>query len=48
MFAWIRTGAGTEGSPRAFIPQHALHLGAFVVLSLATASALSITMGRCS
>ncbi|HET6899791.1 MAG TPA: hypothetical protein VFK70_15655, partial [Vicinamibacteria bacterium] len=45
MFAWIRTGAGTEGSPRAFIPQHALHLGAFVVLSLLTASALSITMG---
>jgi hypothetical protein len=45
MFAWIRTGAGTEGSPRAFIPQHALHLGAFVALSLLTASALSITMG---
>jgi len=45
MFTWIRTGAGTEGSPRAFIPQHALHLGAFVVSSLLTASALSITMG---
>ena len=35
MFAWIRTGVGSEGSPRAFIPQHALHLAAFVVLSLA-------------
>jgi hypothetical protein len=45
MFAWIRTGAGSEGSPRAFIPQHALHLAAFVALSLVTASALSITMG---
>jgi hypothetical protein len=45
MFAWIRTGAGSEGSPRLFIPQHALHLAAFVVLSLVTASALSITMG---
>jgi hypothetical protein len=45
MFAWIRTGVGTEGSPRQFIPQHALHLAAFVVLSLLTASALSITMG---
>ena len=45
MFAWIRTGAGTEGSPRLFIPQHAIHLAAFVVLSLATASLLSITMG---
>jgi hypothetical protein len=45
MFAWIRTGVGSEGSPRLFIPQHALHLAAFVVLSLVTASALSITMG---
>lgn len=45
MFAWIRTGAGSEGSPRLFVPQHALHLAAFVVLSLVTASALSITMG---
>ena len=44
MFAWIRTGVGSEGSPRAFIPQHALHLAAFVALSLVTASALSITM----
>ena len=45
MFAWIRTGAGSEGSPRLFVPQHALHLAAFVVLSVVTASALSITMG---
>lgn len=45
MFAWIRTGVGSEGSPRSFIPQHALHLAAFVALSLVTASALSITMG---
>lgn len=45
MFAWIRTGIGREGSPGLFVPQHALHLAAFVVLSLATASALSIAMG---
>jgi hypothetical protein len=45
MFAWIRTGVGSEGSPRLFVPQHALHLAAFVVLSLLTASALSIAMG---
>ncbi|HEU0108259.1 MAG TPA: hypothetical protein VFT38_18890 [Vicinamibacteria bacterium] len=45
MFAWIRTGAGSEGSPRLFIPQHGLHLAVFVALSLVTASALSITMG---
>lgn len=45
MFDWIRTGTGREGSPRHFIPQHALHLAAFVVLSLATAGALSVAMG---
>lgn len=45
MFDWIRTGQGAEGSPRLFLPQHALHLAAFVVLSLASASVLSISMG---
>lgn len=45
MFAWIRTGAGSEGSPRLFLPQHLAHLGLFVVLSLASASAVSMTMG---
>jgi hypothetical protein len=45
MFVWIRTGIGLEGSPRLFLPQHLLHLAAFVLLSLASASALSILMG---
>jgi hypothetical protein len=45
MFLWIRTGAGAEGRPEAFIPQHFLHLVAFVALSLATASAASLVMG---
>ena len=45
MFAWIRTGAGRESELLAFLPQHLVHLAAFVVLCLATASALSITMG---
>src|SRR5262245_17035206 len=45
MFHWIRTGVGSEGSPRLFLPQHLLHLLAFVALSLATASAVSIFMG---
>jgi hypothetical protein len=45
MFAWIRTGLGTESSPRGFLPQHALHLALFVASSLATASVLSIAMG---
>ncbi len=45
MFLWIRTGAGTEGHAGGFLPQHLLHLAAFVALSLATASGLSILMG---
>jgi len=45
MFAWIHTGVGREGSPRLFLPQHVVHVTAFVLLSLVTASALSIAMG---
>jgi hypothetical protein len=45
MFAWIATGQGTEGNPRAFLPQHLAHLAAFAGLSLVSASALSILAG---
>jgi hypothetical protein len=45
MLHWIRTGEGREGSPRLFLPQHLLHLAAFVALSLATASTVSLVMG---
>jgi hypothetical protein len=45
MLRWIRTGEGSEGSLRLFLPQHLLHLALFVVLSLATASIASILMG---
>lgn len=45
MFDWIRTGVGAEGSPSQFIPQHLLHLAIFVVLSLLSASLLSLLMG---
>ncbi len=45
IFAWICTGFGREGDARLFVPQHAVHLAGFVVLSLVTASALSILMG---
>lgn len=45
MLRWIRTGEGAEGHWRLFLPQHLVHLAAFVVLCLATASAASITMG---
>ena len=45
MFHWIRTGEGREGRPLEFIPQHVLHLGGFVALSLLTASAASMVLG---
>lgn len=45
IFQWIRTGEGREGDPARFIPQHVLHLGGFVALSLATASAASMALG---
>jgi len=45
MFGWICSGAGGEGSWRLFLPEHLLHLAAFVALSLASASVLSILFG---
>jgi len=45
MLHWVRTGVGAEGDIRQFLPQHLLHLGAFVVVSLATASLVSILGG---
>jgi len=45
MFRWIRTGIGREDSPRLFLPQHLLHLAAFVAIGLASVSAGSILMG---
>jgi hypothetical protein len=45
MFRWIRTGVGREGSPRLFLPQHLLHLAAFVAIGLASVSAGAILMG---
>jgi len=45
MFHWIRTGLGREGSPRLFLPQHLLHLAAFLAIGLASVSAGAILMG---
>jgi hypothetical protein len=45
MFHWIRTGQGTEGNIRLFLPEHLVHLGAFLVLGLGTGSAGAILMG---
>jgi hypothetical protein len=45
MFNWIRTGRGDEGSIRLFLPEHLVHLGAFIVVGLGTGSAGAILMG---
>ncbi|HJZ10819.1 MAG TPA: hypothetical protein VJ521_01630, partial [Acidobacteriota bacterium] len=45
MQQWIETGVGTESSPLQFIPQHLLHFVIFFLLSLITASLLSLLMG---
>ena len=45
MFDWIKTGIGKEATPSKFIPEHLLHLGIFIALSLVTLSAASILFG---
>jgi hypothetical protein len=45
MFAWIRSGVGSESTPSQFIPQHAFHLVAFAALALASAGAAGMTLG---
>jgi hypothetical protein len=45
MFHWIRTGQGSEGNIRRFLPEHLVHLGAFLVVGLGTGSAGGILMG---
>lgn len=45
MFRWVRTGIGAEGTPSMFIPQHLLHTGIFIVLSLVSGGLLSLVMG---
>jgi hypothetical protein len=45
MFAFIRAGAGRESDPARFLPQHALHLGAFALASAASGGLLGIAMG---
>lgn len=36
MLTWVRTGSGCEGTPACFVPQHLIHLAAFVGLTAAT------------
>jgi len=45
MFQWIRTGVGSEGNWRLFLPMHVTHLIVFAVLSVLTGSVVSITGG---
>jgi hypothetical protein len=45
MFAWIRTGAGAEGTPSVFVPMHLRHLALFMALSLVSAGFLGLVMG---
>jgi len=45
MFAFIRTGSGTEGDPSRFLPRHLLHLVAFCALSAGSGGLLGIALG---
>jgi hypothetical protein len=45
MLRWIRTGIGKESSPSQFLPEHLLHLAAFLLLSLATGGFLALLLG---
>ena len=45
MFTYLRTGAGTEGDIRRFLPQHALHATVFSSLALASGSLAAMPMG---
>jgi hypothetical protein len=45
MFAYLTTGFGREGDPRAFVPQHLGHAAVFCLLALATGAALAMTLG---
>jgi hypothetical protein len=45
MFDFIRSGAGRESDPSRFLPEHALHLLAFSLLSVGTGGLLGIALG---
>ena len=45
MFTWVTTGIGAESRPSQFLPQHALHLAAFTVLSFVSVGFLGLAMG---
>jgi len=45
MFGWIATGEGPENDWRRFLPQHLVHLGAFVLAAWASGGFLGLVMG---
>lgn len=45
MFGWIATGEGKENTPSAFIPEHLLHLGIFILLTWASGGYLGLALG---
>ena len=45
MFGWIATGEGKENEWRQFLPEHLLHLAAFVLLTWASGGYLGLVLG---
>lgn len=45
MFAWIETGQGKENRPAEFLPEHALHLGGFALLTVLSGGYLGLALG---
>jgi hypothetical protein len=45
MFGWVATGAAPENDPRAFIPQHLLHLTLFLLLTWVSGGYLGLVLG---
>lgn len=45
MSSWVLNGVGKEVTPSAFIPEHLLHLGAFLVLTVVSGGYLGLVLG---
>jgi len=45
MRQWVVTGVGKETTPSRFIPEHLLHLGAFLVLTAVSGGYLGLVLG---
>jgi len=45
MFAYIRSGVGRESDPARFVPEHAVHLLAFSLLSFGSGGLMGIALG---